>query len=145
MTATNPFLDIDFTKLMSDFKMPGVDVTAIVTAQRKNIEALTQANQLAFEGVQAVMRRQTEIFRQTMEEANGMMREMMTANAPEEKVAKETELLKTAFEKALGNMTELAEMVSKSNKEAADVIHKRVVASLDEVKTLVTKLKTPAK
>ncbi|WP_445680620.1 phasin family protein [Radicibacter daui] len=145
MTATNPFLDIDFTKLMADFKVPGVDMNALVTAQRKNIEALTQANQLAFEGVQAVLRRQTEIFRQTMEEANVMLRELMAASAPEEKVAKETELLKAAFEKALGNMTELAEMVSKSNKEAADVISKRVVASLDEVKTLVTKLKTASK
>lgn len=147
MAKNTPFFDIDVTKLMdiskltADYKLPGVDMDQLLAAQRKNIEALTAANQLAFEGMQAVLRRQTEILRQSMEQASSMVTELMAAGAPEEKVAKNAELAKVAFEKALANMRELAEMVAKSNAEAAEVISKRVSESLDELKAAVQKAK----
>ncbi|MBI1208922.1 MAG: phasin family protein [Azospirillum sp.] len=134
-----PFFEMDVSKMMAEFKMPGVDVDAIMASQRKNIEAVTAANQLAIEGMQAVVRRQAEILRQTMEETGAMLTEMMGAGSPEEKVTKQAELVKSAFEKALSNMKELAEMVAKSNSEAANVISKRVSDSLEELKTVMAK------
>jgi phasin family protein len=146
MARPNPFGEFDFSKMMmdpskliGDFKVPGVDVEAVVSSQRRNIEALSQANQLAVEGMQAVARRQTEIFRQMMEEASQAMRDIMTAGSPEDKAGRQTELLKEAFQRAIGNMRELAEMVTKSQTEAFDVINKRVTESLDEVKGLMAK------
>ncbi|WP_029007453.1 phasin family protein [Azospirillum halopraeferens] len=138
-TTGNPFLEFDLAKVMSDFKAPGVDVEAILAAQRKNIEAVQAANQMAVEGIQAVLRRQAEILRQSVEEANAMVSQMIAADTPEEKAAKQTELVKTAFEKALANMKELSEMVAKSNTEAAEILSKRVSESLDELKDLVAK------
>src|SRR5215216_2472285 len=38
----------DFTKLMSQFRLPGVDFAALVERERKNIEALAKANRIAF-------------------------------------------------------------------------------------------------
>ena len=138
-TNRNPFLEMDVTKLMGEFKLPGVDVDKMVSAQRKNVEALTSANQLAAEGLQAIARRQSEIMRQTFEEAGRTMREMMEHSAPEDRMVKQTELAKTAFESALANMRELAEMVAKANSEAFDVINKRVAESLDELKDMIKK------
>jgi hypothetical protein len=43
----------DFAKLMSQFRLPGVDFTAFVDRERKNIEALVKANRIAFEGLAA--------------------------------------------------------------------------------------------
>ncbi len=145
----NPFADFDFSKMMDtskllrDFKMPGVDVEAVVASQRRNLEALTAANQLALEGMQAVARRQSEIFRQMMEEASQAMRDVMAAGSPEDKAAKQTELVKEAFKRAIANMRELADMVSKSQGEAFEVINKRVTDSLDELKTVVAKKQAP--
>jgi len=139
MPYTNPFADLDFSKLLNDFKVPGVDLDSLVATQRKNIEAVTAANQLAFEGMQAVARRQMEILKETMDEANSVMRQAMTQGAPEDKMSKQAELSKAAFEKALANMRELAEMVAKANREAAEVISKRVTASIDELKQVMAK------
>jgi phasin family protein len=145
MAKTNPFFDVDMSKfadvskLMSEFKLPGVDVESVLASQQKNIQALTAANQLAIEGFQAVVRRQSEIVRQTMEQTSSMMTELMAAGSPEDKVAKQADLVKLAFEKALANARELAELVAKSNSEAADVINKRVSESLEEVKAVVAK------
>src|SRR5882724_4239739 len=110
----NPFMDMDVTKLMGEFKMPGVDLHKVVSAQRKNVEALTAANQLAAEGMQAVARRQAEILRTTLEEAGRSMRDLMEHSAPEDRMVKQTEFAKNAFEAALANMRELAEMVTKA-------------------------------
>lgn len=137
----NPFLDMDVQKLMGEFRLPNVDVDAVVAAQKKNIEALTSANQLAVEGMQAIARRQAEILRQTVEELQKNMQSLMDGGAPEARVAKGTELTKVAFEKAIANMKELSEMVAKSNGEAFDVINKRVAESLDEIRDLGKKFK----
>jgi phasin family protein len=148
MAKANPFFDVDMSKftdvskLMSEFKLPGIDVESVVASQQKNIQALTAANQLAFEGFQAVVRRQSEILRQTMEQTSSMVSELMAAGSPEDKVAKQADLVKLAFEKALSNARELAELVAKSNSEAADVINKRVSESLEEVKAVVAKVKS---
>lgn len=145
MAKPNPFGDFDFTKmidpskLMGDLKVPGVDVEALVASQRRNLEALSEANKLAVEGLHAVAKRQSEIFRQVMEEASQAMRDMMTAGSPEDKASRQTELVKEAFQRAIANMRELAEMVSKSQGEAFDVINKRVTDSLDELKAVIAK------
>lgn len=135
----NPFMPMDFSKLMSGMQMPGIDANAVMAGYSKNIEALTEANRRAYEGMQAVMTRQAEIFKQAMEEAAAMSREMATQKKPEEVMAKQTELTKAAFERALQNMRELAEMVTKSNREATDVINKRIAESLAEVRSLYMK------
>jgi phasin family protein len=140
MTKTpNPMFEMDVTKLLAEFKVPGVDLETIMSTQRKNIEALTKANQLAIEGFQTVARRQAEILRGGFEEASSLMREMMQVQSTEDRVSRQTEAAKKVVERALGNARELAEIVAKSGNEAFEVINKRVGESLDEVRDLVSK------
>jgi phasin family protein len=134
-----PFFELDISKVLAEFKLPGVDVDAILASQRKNIEAVTAANQLAIEGFQAVVRRQSSILRQTLEETGTILTEALSAGSPEDKAAKQAELVKAAFERALANMKELAELVAKSNTEAANVISNRVSESLEELKSALAK------
>lgn len=137
----NPFFEMDVSKMLAEYKVPGIDVDSFMASQRKNIEALTAANQAALEGFQAVARRQTELVRAAMEEASGALNDVIAAGAPEEKAAKQAEITKTAFEKAIANAKELAEMMAKSNGEAADIIARRVSESLDEIKAAIAKAK----
>lgn len=131
----------DFSKAFSEYKIPGVDGNVILESQRKNVEALAQANKVALEGFQAVFKRQAEILGQAMEEMQATFKELTTAGEPQDKVAQQTDLVKEAVEKALSNMRELAEMAGKSNTEAFETIHARFTESLDEVKEQVLKLK----
>ncbi|MEW5726422.1 MAG: TIGR01841 family phasin, partial [Pseudomonadota bacterium] len=94
------FFDFDVTKLMGDFKVPGVDLEALVASQKKNIEALTQANKTAFEGMQALAKRQAELLRQTMEEVTAAGKQMAEPGTAQEKAAKQAEMAKNAFERA---------------------------------------------
>lgn len=128
------FLDLDVGKAFAGFTLPGFDVEALMATQRKNIEALTQANQLAVEGVQAVARRQAEIARQAIDEASALLREFTQPAAPEDRLAKHAELTKQAFEKGVANARELSELVAKANTEAFNVLNRRVTEGLDEIR-----------
>lgn len=134
MDSRQTFLDTDFSKAFAGFTLPGFDVEAVLASQRKNIEALTQANQLAVEGVQAVARRQAEIAREAIDEASTVLREIVQPTAPEERIAKQAELLKQTFERSLANARELALLLAKANTEAFDVVAKRVAQGFEEIR-----------
>lgn len=134
MDSRQTFLDTDFSKAFAGFTLPGFDVEAVLASQRKNIEALTQANQLAVEGVQAVARRQAEIAREAIDEASTVLREIVQPTAPEERIAKQAELLKQTFERSLANTRELALLLAKANTEAFDVVAKRVAQGFEEIR-----------
>jgi phasin family protein len=129
-----PFFESDFAKTMAKMKMPGVDVESMLTTQRKNFEAMVHANQLALEGLQAVMRRQVEIFREMVDEASTQVQDIAKEPSAQEKVVKQIGAIQDSFESTLSNMRELSEMLSKSNIEASSIINERVNASLEEFK-----------
>jgi len=134
----------EFSKMLKQYNLPGVDMDALMASQKKNMEALTQANRVALEGMQAVAKRQAEILQETMNEASKAVDVLSKAGSPTEVAAKQAELAKDAFERALSNMRELAEMVAKSNEEATSTINTRISATLDEIKDMALKMKQPA-
>ena len=131
-----------FTQMMKDYKLPGVDVDALVASQRKNVEALTSANRTVFEGLQAIAKRQAEILQETMNETTKAVDSLAKSSSPTEAAAKQAELTKEAFERALSNMREVAEMATKANDEVASTINGRISATLDEVRDMAMKMKT---
>ncbi len=143
MAVTKPvnFFETDITKMVADFKVTGLDLDAVMASQKRNIEAMTKANQLAFEGIQAVARRQSEIARQLVEESNAVIKELMSQSSPQEKVAKQADVMRTQFEKNLANLRELTNLLSKSNDEASAVLSKRFSEGLVELKQHVQKAK----
>jgi phasin family protein len=116
----------DFTKLMSQFPLPGVDFATLVDREQKNIEALTKANRIAFEGWQRLVRRQAEMLQETMQK--------VVADASQLDAKKRVDLAKEGFEKALANMRELAEITTQSQKEAFDVVSKRIEENMEGIR-----------
>ena len=129
-----PFEVADFTQLMGEYQIPGVDWSELMAAQQKNLQALTKANQLMVEGAQAVIRREVEILQKAMAELAEASREMMQQGDPKAQAGKRLELARTTFEAAIQNMRELAEVAGRSNREALEVINKRALESFEEIK-----------
>ena len=130
----------DFTRLFADLKMPAMpDMEAFVSASRRNMEVLTAANRVALEGAQAVARRHMEITQQTMAEITEAMRALASADAPQTKAAQQADMLKNAYERAVGNIKELSDLIQQSNAEAIGLLNTRFAEALDEVKALAQK------
>jgi phasin family protein len=129
----------EVTSAFGDFRFPGFDVETFVEAHRKNLEALTQANQIAVEGVQALAQRQTEIMQQAIGEASGLLREWTQPGAPEDHLVKNAEVAKRAFDKGLANVRELNELTVKASTDVFSVITRRVSESFDDVRLYAKK------
>ena len=136
--ARTPFFDFDVTKMFADFRLRPFDVEAVWAAQRRNIEALSQANQLAVEGVQALAKRQFELTRETFEGFSALLRDLATPASTEDRIAKNTEYVKKMLEKGIKHGREVATIATKAGTEAAEVLHKRASASLDEIRALTS-------
>ncbi len=130
----------DFGKVLGDMRAPTVDLETVVAMQRKNMEALTQANQLALEGAQAVMRHQMEMARRSMEEFSTLFAGFFQPNGSmEERLAKQADMSKTALEKGLSNAREITDLMTKANSEAFNVITRRVTETLEELRDYAKK------
>ena len=130
---------MDMMKMMADFRLPAMpDLDALAAAQRRNIEALTAANRIALEGAQAVAKRHMEILQASMSDMTEAMRGAATTD-PKEAASRQAEMLKGSYERAVGNMKELADLIQKSNSEALGLLNKRFTEAMDEVRTLVEK------
>ena len=125
-TGFNPFGDL--TKMFEQFKVPGVDMSAIVDARRKDIEALVEANKAAYEGMQALATKQAEMLQQAMQ---GIQ------SAAGGDPAKQAELARKACEKALSDMKELAEIARKSQTDAMASITQRATQNMQEIKKMM--------
>jgi phasin family protein len=133
----NPFADM--TKIMADCKLPRVDLDAVLTSQRKNMEALGAAGRLTVEGMQAVVKRQSEIVGETMDAYSKAVRALVAEDDPRGKAIKQAELIKGTFDSAIANARGLADIVASSGARAFGVIVKRASESLDEAKSTIAK------
>ena len=141
MATANPYGNFDFTKFMADFKVPAFDIDKVMAAQKKNIETLASANKLAAEAAQGLFERQTTIVRENVEELTAAMQELLSAGEPKDKVARQAELTREGVERAVVNLKELNESVAKTNGAVFEILNKRFVEGLDEVKGLVKNAK----
>ena len=124
MTYTNPFADL--------FKN-SFDMNQLFSTQRRNIEALSAANQAVVEGAQAISRRQAEVIRGHVEDTLKASKDLMTSGTPETNMTKQADFAKSIFETTLSNLREITEMATKSGFEAFDVLNKRAAETLEEI------------
>jgi phasin family protein len=148
--AANGFFEADFSKymdmskMMGEFKMPSVNMDAVMTSHRKNVEACASMAQAMCETMQAVARRQAEWIRQYCEECSSMMNAVMAAETPEEKVIRHAEISKAAVDKCLAQAREIADTVGRANSQAMEAVSHRMSEGLDEFRDLLRNGKAAA-
>jgi phasin family protein len=143
MSQTNPFADVfeNWTKSFSQFSgssIPGLNIDGLMKTGQANMAALTEANRVAFEGLQAVAKRQQEMAAAALGDFQETAK-TITAGKGTELFAKPAELARDTFEKSVANMKELAELAGKSQTEAWGIIGRRFQESISEVQASAKK------
>ena len=125
----------DFRKLIEQFKLPGIDVDALLEARRKDIDALAEANQTALAGFQSLTQKQADILKTTLDELQGLVKQTKSSGSADDASAKE--VVQQGLKKAFANMRELAEVAYTSQSDAFAVVGRRVEENIQEVKSLL--------
>lgn len=132
------FKQNDFTKQLASMKMPGFDTESMMAAQKKNMDALVEANKAAAAGYQDLFKKQMAIFEDTMAEAQQHLKSFDATKLDAETAKAQGEVAKAAFEKALANMQALAEAAQKANAEAYEIVSARIKESMGELRELAS-------
>jgi len=127
----NPFAD--FTKIIDRFKVPGIDFSALAESGRKDMEALVEANKAAYQGLQALARKQAEMLTEAM---NGIQEAARRA-AGATPGTRTSDLAREAYHKTLADMKELADIVRKAQSEALTRVTDRAIEHLQELKKMI--------
>ena len=134
----------EFQKMLGQMKMPGMpDTEALMRAPQRNKEALSAANRIALEGAQAVAKRHMEIMQQTMGELTETLKALASGAGPQDKAAKQAEMLKSAYERAVANTREVGDLIQRSNSEAMGALNQRVTEAVDELTQLIGTARKP--
>jgi phasin family protein len=132
-TDPDTFLDM-FSRFGRDLKLPNVDVEAIVSHHRKNLEALEKSARAGAAGASSLLQRQREMLQDTLREVTDMAQSYRAPGNPQELMAKQTEFARKSFETALKNAGEVAELVKKSGTESVDILRGRIKEAMEEIR-----------
>lgn len=121
-------------KFGSDLRLPKVDVEKLIEGHRKNIDALVRSGQAASEGAKSVADKQREIIEAAFAEAATMVRDYKAPGSPQEALARQTEFARNAFDVAIQNTRDTADLTKKSTAEATRIIQDRLREGMEELR-----------
>lgn len=110
----------------------------LVTARRKDLDAILEANRKSYAGLQSVVQRQVESLKNAVSEWRLVIK-LMAEGGARESVSRIDELAVASFRMALDNIRELAQMTARSQADAYEVVARRIREDVDEVTRLLEK------
>jgi phasin family protein len=113
--------------------VPKVDVDKLVEMNRKNWEAVMRSASIAGEGAKAVAEKQREIIQAAFKETSAMVQEFRPSGSPQEVLSRQAEYAKKAFEVAMQNARDLADLGTKTTADATKIIRDRIHDNLAEL------------
>jgi phasin family protein len=126
-----PWLD-DLKKLVEKFQLPGIDVAALVDWQRRDMEALAEANRQASEGIKALVERRNEILQETLAQWQSAVKDATSSDA----MSKQAEAVRQGVEKAVANFRELSEIEAQARNNAWTVVQQRLQENMASLQKL---------
>jgi len=131
-TGALPSFD-DLTRLVERFQLPGVDVAALVDWQRKDLEALAEANREADEGIKALAERRKQMLEETLAQWQDALKDSLGEDA----LAKQSEAAQRGVQRAIENFRELSELEAQTRLKAWKVVQDRMQENMGSLQKLL--------
>lgn len=127
-----PSLD-DLAALLERFRLPRIDTEALLEWQRKDIEALAEANRQAYEGIKALVERRDEILRDTL----APWKEALRNAAGKEAIARQSESAQRGVQQVIDHIRELSEMEAQARSNTWKVVQDRMQENMANLQKLL--------
>lgn len=109
---------------------------ALLDTGRKDLQALVQANEKSYKGLQTVVQRQTELLKSSIDEWQGVVKSLPGKN-PKESFAQLDAMGKAAFKRALDDIKELADLAAKSQADAFNLVRDRINDNVEQARKML--------
>lgn len=128
-----------FYKSLESHSLSAVDLNGFLEAQRKNVQALSEAHRKALEGTRELLSQQTQTLAQALDEAVAAIAEFSRSKpASGDEDSEQQQRFLEVLQKPLVTAQELSETAIKANAAAIEPIRRRIAESIEELKRLVS-------
>jgi phasin family protein len=127
-----PSLD-DLAKLIDRFRLPGIDADALIEWQRKDLDALAEANRQAYDGIKALLERRDDILRETL----APWREALRNAASKEALARQSESAQRGVQQVIDHIRELSDLEAQVRNNTWKVVQDRMQENLGNLQKLL--------
>ena len=134
----NPFEFFDFQKMLAALKVPAVDCNSenLINAQKKTLETFANASKVLFEGYNAITKKQIEVLNKAISSAKDATSELAKGNL-QQSASKSIELIQESIVEAQNIATDFSKTAEKTAKESFEILNKRLLEGLSELKKVV--------
>ncbi len=127
-------------EIFGRFRFPGFDLDGFIQARQADIDAISKATSVAFNGAETITQKQAELLKSTLEEINSAVK--ARTGAPGETAAEviqhETDIIRSTLSRTLEGMKEMAEAAQKSQTEIYEIALDRARSNAEQLRTLFT-------
>ena len=142
MAKEDPFKYLsDLQKNFSQFQLPGIDLNQWAETYQRNLDAMNQTSQAIATGIQAYAEKQAAMLQASMERAQEAFAEASETGDPSAKATRQLERAKAAYDRAVQDMNEISQIMTKTNAEAMEAIEQRISDSFEEIQKLLSSQK----
>lgn len=113
-------------------KISGMEFQDLVEAQRRNIDAITQAQMIAVQGAHAIARRQADVMRETFDVIAGLASETMPTGDLRNASLLDPKAMQIGFERTLEHMKVLMGAMMETNMSVFDIMNSRIADMFDQ-------------
>ena len=128
------FANTDLTKAWSIPKFATLNVEALLEGHRKNVVALTKANQVVFDGLSTLARR--DLFKSAVDDYTKVTSDVLTGTSVEERATKQADVAGHIYASSVARFLELSDIAFKTNVSAVEILNARVTEVFDEFRAL---------
>ena len=139
-----PFANTDLTKAWSIPTFPTLNVEALLDGHRKNVVAMTKANQVVFDGLKTLAQRERDVFKSTVDDYTTVSSDVLTGTSVQERATKQVDGAGHIYASSVARFLELSDIAVKTNFSAADILNARVTEMFDEFRALFAGRGAPA-
>jgi len=150
----NPFANNPFGAQFQDFfrnmtngfnnNQNPFDFQRISQIQQATIDSLTQANKALFDGIQKLVKSQSEFVQEQAQVAANIASKSLNAKTPEENIDTSTRYAQHYFDTNLQNIQNVAKSASDTSVKVFDIINKQAVDNLSELSNAASSKKKSA-
>jgi phasin family protein len=116
-----------------------LDVDVFLKMQQRNFETMVEANRIFVDTAQAIARCQSDMMKDCVEQVTRAFAELSVRGEPGEIAAREGAAVQALFEKTATHVRDIAELLSKSNADAVELVNGRMKSIMDETRTVAPK------
>jgi phasin family protein len=113
--------------------------TAAPEITRRNVAAFSAAGKLYAELAQSMAKHQQELTQHTLSQTSAALRDIMSTGNPAQRMSKQLDLGKKTLQSYVARSEEVADLVARSHREAAEIFTRRTAELIDETKTQIEK------